>query len=171
MRRNVGAGLPLIDNLKLLHLSGERITRIHGLFSGSLSYIFNRLTEEPERSLRSIVEESARLGLTEPDPREDLSGEDVARKVLILVRELDVPAELSDVRWENPVPEALRSLSLEDFWARFGELEASIEALRATAKPDEVLRYVGDIVWDDVRQERRSRLDSVLSPARRHWGE
>lgn len=150
---NVGAGLPLIDNLKLLHLSGERITRIHGLFSGSLSYIFNRLTEEPERSLRSIVEESARLGLTEPDPREDLSGEDVARKVLILVRELDVPAELSDVRWENPVPEALRSLSLEDFWARFGELEASIEALRATAKPDEVLRYVGDIVWDDERQE------------------
>ena len=150
---NVGAGLPLIDNLKLLHLSGERITRIHGLFSGSLSYIFNRLTEEPERSLRSIVAESARLGLTEPDPREDLSGEDVARKVLILVRELDVPAELSDVRWENPVPEALRSLSLEDFWARFGELEASIEALRATAKPDEVLRYVGDIVWDDVRQE------------------
>lgn len=150
---NVGAGLPLIDNLKLLHLSGERITRIHGLFSGSLSYIFNRLTEEPERSLRSIVEESARLGLTEPDPREDLSGEDVARKVLILVRELDVPAELSDVRWENPVPEALRSLSLEGFWARFGELEASIEALRATAKPDEVLRYVGDIVWDDVRQE------------------
>ena len=150
---NVGAGLPLIDNLKLLHLSGERITRIHGLFSGSLSYIFNRLTEEPERSLRSIVEESARLGLTEPDPREDLSGEDVARKVLILVRELDVPAELSDVRWENPVPETLRSLSLEDFWARFGELEASIEALRATAKPDEVLRYVGDIVWDDVRQE------------------
>ena len=150
---NVGAGLPLIDNLKLLHLSGERITRIHGLFSGSLSYIFNRLTEEPERSLRSIVEESACLGLTEPDPREDLSGEDVARKVLILVRELDVPAELSDVRWENPVPEALRSLSLEDFWARFGELEASIEALRATAKPDEVLRYVGDIVWDDVRQE------------------
>ena len=150
---NVGAGLPLIDNLKLLHLSGERITRIHGLFSGSLSYIFNRLTEEPERSLHSIVEESARLGLTEPDPREDLSGEDVARKVLILVRELDVPAELSDVRWENPVPEALRSLSLEDFWARFGELEASIEALRATAKPDEVLRYVGDIVWDDVRQE------------------
>ena len=150
---NVGAGLPLIDNLKLLHLSGERITRIHGLFSGSLSYIFNRFTEEPERSLRSIVEESARLGLTEPDPREDLSGEDVARKVLILVRELDVPAELSDVRWENPVPEALRSLSLEDFWARFGELEASIEALRATAKPDEVLRYVGDIVWDDVRQE------------------
>ena len=150
---NVGAGLPLIDNLKLLHLSGERITRIHGLFSGSLSYIFNRLTEEPDRSLRSIVEESARLGLTEPDPREDLSGEDVARKVLILVRELDVPAELSDVRWENPVPEALRSLSLEDFWVRFGELEASIEALRATAKPDEVLRYVGDIVWDDVRQE------------------
>ena len=149
---NVGAGLPLIDNLKLLHLSGERITRIHGLFSGSLSYIFNRLTEEPDRSLRSIVEESAHLGLTEPDPREDLSGEDVARKVLILVRELDGPAELADVHWENPVPEALRSLSVEDFWAHFDELEASIEALRATAQPDEVLRYVGGIVWDDRQQ-------------------
>ena len=171
---NVGAGLPLIDNLKLLHLSGERITRIHGLFSGSLSYIFNRLTEEPDRSLRSIVEESARLGLTEPDPREDLSGEDVARKVLILVRELDVPAELSDVRWENPVPEALRSLSVEDFWAHFDELEASIEALRATAQPDEVLRYVGDIVWDD-RQQRATltaglRLVPCTSPLGRVSG-
>ena len=171
---NVGAGLPLIDNLKLLHLSGERITHIHGLFSGSLSYIFNRLTEEPDRSLRSIVEESARLGLTEPDPREDLSGEDVARKVLILVRELDVPAELSDVRWENPVPEALRSLSVEDFWAHFDELEASIEALRATAQPDEVLRYVGDIVWDD-RQQRATltaglRLVPCTSPLGRVSG-
>ena len=150
---NVGAGLPLIDNLKLLHLSGERITRIHGLFSGSLSYIFNRLSQEPERSFRSIVEESARLGLTEPDPREDLSGEDVVRKVLILVRELDVPAELSDVSWENPVPESLRSLSLQDFWERFGELEVEIERRRQALGPDEVLRYVGDIIWDDVRQE------------------
>ena len=150
---NVGAGLPLIDNLKLLHLSGERITRIHGLFSGSLSYIFNRLSQEPERSFRSIVEESARLGLTEPDPREDLSGEDVVRKVLILVRELDVPAELSDVSWENPVPEALRSLSLQDFWEHFGELEAEIERRRQALAPDQVLRYVGDIIWDDVRQE------------------
>jgi aspartate kinase len=150
---NVGAGLPLIDNLKLLHLSGERITRIHGLFSGSLSYIFNRLSQEPERSFRSIVEESARLGLTEPDPREDLSGEDVVRKVLILVRELDVPAELSDVSWENPVPESLRSLSLQDFWEHFGELEVEIERRRQALSSDEVLRYVGDIIWDDVRQE------------------
>lgn len=150
---NVGAGLPLIDNLKLLHLAGERITRIHGLFSGSLSYIFNTLSEEPSRSFREIVEESVRRGLTEPDPREDLSGEDVARKVLILVRELDVAAELSDIEWKNPVPERLRSLSLEQFWARFGELEKEIEALRASCSPDEVLRYVGDIIWDDAKQE------------------
>lgn len=150
---NVGAGLPLIDNLKLLHLAGERITRIHGLFSGSLSYIFNTLAEEPSRSFREIVEESARRGLTEPDPREDLSGEDVARKVLILVRELDVAAELSDVNWKNPVPEQLRELSLDQFWTRFGELEKEIEELRATCSPDEVLRYVGDIVWDNTKQE------------------
>lgn len=150
---NVGAGLPLIDNLKLLHLAGERITRIHGLFSGSLSYIFNTLSEDPSRSFRDIVEESARRGLTEPDPREDLSGEDVARKVLILVRELDVPAELSDVSWENPVPEELRTLSREAFEARFGELENRIEEYRASCSPDEVLRYVGDIVWDETNQK------------------
>lgn len=150
---NVGAGLPLIDNLKLLHLAGERITRIHGLFSGSLSFIFNRLSESPQLTLRQAVEESRALGLTEPDPREDLSGEDVARKVLILVRELDVPAELEDVAWENPVPEALRSLSHDDFWARFDELEQAIERLRATCAPDEVLRYVGDVQWDEAKQE------------------
>ena len=150
---NVGAGLPLIDNLKLLHLAGERITRIHGLFSGSLSYIFNRLSEAPELSFRQIVEESAALGLTEPDPREDLSGEDVVRKVLILVRELDVPAELTDVQWDNPVPEGLRSLSLQDFWARFDELEETIKSLRSACAPDEVLRYVGDIRWDDQLQQ------------------
>ena len=150
---NVGAGLPLIDNLKLLHLAGERITRIHGLFSGSLSYIFNRLSEAPELSFRQIVEESASLGLTEPDPREDLSGEDVVRKVLILVRELDVPAELTDVQWDNPVPEGLRSLSLQDFWARFDELEETIKSLRSACAPDEVLRYVGDIRWDGQLQQ------------------
>lgn len=148
---NVGAGLPLIDNLKLLHLAGERITRIHGLFSGSLSYIFNRLSEEPSLSLRQAVEESRLLGLTEPDPREDLCGEDVARKVLILVRELDVHAELSDVVWENPVPHALQSLPLETFWEHFEELEQSIIRLRQACGPDEVLRYVGDVQWDEAR--------------------
>ena len=170
---NVGAGLPLIDNLKLLHLAGEQITRIHGLFSGSLSYIFNRLGEDPSLTLRAVVEESARLGLTEPDPREDLSGEDVARKVLILVRELDVAAELGDVDWVNPVPEALGELSLEDFWQRFDELEQAIQAERAACSPDEVLRYVGDIVWDGQRGEahlsaglRRVRRDSPLGRVR-----
>ena len=86
------------------------------------------------------------------------------------MRELDVPAELSDVRWENPVPEALRSLSLEDFWARFGELEASIEALRARLSPMKYSAMSGDIGlgWMCVRR-RRSRRDlrlvSRTSPA------
>ncbi len=146
---NVGAGLPLIDNLRLLHLSGERITRIHGLFSGSLSYIFNTLGEYPEISFHEVLQESARMGYTEPDPREDLSGEDVVRKVLILARELDVPAEMSDVEWHNPIPVELRALNRSDFERELPRLELEIEALRQGCASDEVLRYVGDVIWDD----------------------
>ncbi|RKW62848.1 MAG: homoserine dehydrogenase, partial [Riemerella sp.] len=92
---NVGAGLPLIDTIKLLHLSGENITRIKGVFSGSLSYIFNNFSVRDEK-FSTIVKEAMDKGFTEPDPREDLSGNDVARKLLILARELDLINEFSD---------------------------------------------------------------------------
>ena len=81
---NVGAGLPLIDTIKLLHLSGENITRIKGVFSGSLSYIFNTFSEA-DVSFSSVITDAMELGFTEPDPREDLSGNDVGRKLLNLL--------------------------------------------------------------------------------------
>ena len=111
---NVGAGLPLIDTIKLLHLSGENITRIKGIFSGSLSYIFNTFSEG-DRPFSEIVLEAMAKGYTEPDPRDDLSGMDVGRKLLILARELELQNEISDVAIENLIPEEMRDLSVESF--------------------------------------------------------
>jgi len=85
---NVGAGLPLIDTIQLLHLSGENITRIRGVFSGSLGYLFNNFSIS-EKPISVILKEAIEKGFTEPDAREDLCGNDVARKLLILARELD----------------------------------------------------------------------------------
>src|SRR5699024_1621483 len=78
---NVGAGLPLIDTIKLLHLSGENITKIKGVFSGSLSYLFNTYSHQ-SKPFSAILKSAIDQGLTEPDPREDLSGNDVGRKLL-----------------------------------------------------------------------------------------
>ena len=94
---NVGAGLPLIDTIKLLHLSGENITRIRGVFSGSLSYLFNNFSAD-DRPFSEVLQEAVDSGFTEPDPREDLCGNDVARKLLILARELDLHNEIEDVK-------------------------------------------------------------------------
>ena len=97
---NVGAGLPLIDTIKLLHLSGENITKIKGVFSGTLSYIFNHFSVE-DKPFSEILKEAIALGFTEPDPREDLCGNDVARKLLILARELDLQNELNEIDIQN----------------------------------------------------------------------
>lgn len=144
---NVGAGLPLIDTIRLLHVSGENITRIRGVFSGSLSYIFNRFSEK-EESFGSVVKKAIDLGLTEPDPREDLSGKDVGRKLLILARELDLHHEFSAVNIENLIPKSLRSLSNEDFLVQLDALDVDFHIKKRNQKKDHVLRYVGDLHGD-----------------------
>nr|WP_299385003.1 bifunctional aspartate kinase/homoserine dehydrogenase I [Allomuricauda sp.] len=141
---NVGAGLPLIDTIKLLHLSGENITRIKGVFSGSLSYIFNTFSEK-EASFTTIVKEAMEQGFTEPDPREDLSGNDVGRKLLILARELDLQNEFSDISIENLIPEDLRALDFEDFKLRMEEMDQKFKTVKNQQKEGHVLRYVGDL--------------------------
>ena len=83
----VGAGLPLIDTIRLLHESGENITKIRGVFSGSLSYLFNTFSAENVPFAKTL-QEAIDKGFTEPDPREGLGVNDVARKLLILAREL-----------------------------------------------------------------------------------
>lgn len=144
---NVGAGLPLIDTIKLLHLSGENITRIKGVFSGSLSYIFNNFSVRDD-NFSTIIREAMDKGFTEPDPREDLSGNDVARKLLILARELDLINEFEDINIQNLIPENLLSISKEEFIARLEELDSEYEKVKKSQNEDYVLRYVGDLHGD-----------------------
>lgn len=144
---NVGAGLPLIDTIQLLHLSGENITRIKGVFSGSLSYIFNVFSEE-SRPFSEVVLEAMEKGFTEPDPREDLSGNDVGRKLLILARELDLHNEFADIAIENLIPEALSKIPKADFLKQVSSLDTHFEKLKKAQQPNHVLRYVGDLHGD-----------------------
>lgn len=104
---NVGAGLPLIDTIKLLHLSGENVTKIKGVFSGTLSYLFNIFSAE-DRPFSQVLQEAIDKGFTEPNPREDLCGNDVGRKLLILARELDLQNEFEEIAIQNLIPEHLR---------------------------------------------------------------
>lgn len=144
---NVGAGLPLIDTIKLLHESGENITRIRGVFSGSLSYIFNEFSVK-DKKFSIILQEAIDKGFTEPDPREDLSGTDVARKLLILARELDLKNELVDASIENLIPEELKECTLTEFLKNEILLNSYFGEVKANLKVDEVLRYVADLHGD-----------------------
>lgn len=144
---NVGAGLPLIDTIRLLHLSGENITCIKGIFSGSLSYIFNRFSQE-DTSFSAILHDAIRLGYTEPDPREDLCGNDVARKLLVLARELDFDSELEDIEVFNLVPKPLRKLSFDKFLMESENLNAYFDEIKKHCPSDHVLRYIGELHWD-----------------------
>lgn len=144
---NVGAGLPLINTIALLHLSGENITRIKGVFSGSLSYIFNTFCDK-DVPFSTQVNEALALGYTEPDPREDLMGNDVGRKLLILARELDLINEMSEVKIQNLIPEHLVSLPKDEFLSRITELDEIFKVLKEEQEQDYVLRYVGDLSGD-----------------------
>ena len=144
---NVGAGLPLIDTIKLLHLSGDNITRIKGVFSGSLSYIFNTFSEE-DIPFSEVLKKAMRRNLTEPDPREDLSGNDVGRKLLILARELDLHNEFEDVSIQNLIPKALRSVSADTFLEEIRDLDVPFQIKKKNQQNDHVFRYVADLRGD-----------------------
>jgi aspartate kinase len=144
---NVGAGLPLIDTIKLLHDSGENITKIRGVFSGSLSYLFNHFSSE-DKPFSSILKKAINKGFTEPDPREDLCGNDVARKLLILARELDLHNELSDVKVENLIPKEFRDISSTEFLNALNDLDDHFKTVKNTQKENHVLRYIGELSGD-----------------------
>ncbi len=160
---NVGAGLPLIDTIKLLHLSGENITRIKGVFSGSLSYIFNTFSEK-DAKFSAILKEAMEQGFTEPDPREDLSGNDVGRKLLILARELDLSNEFSDIAIENLIPEALQEGGVEQFMEQLAVLDDKFSEIKAAQKPDHVLRYVGDLSGDLQKEKGNLEVKLISVP-------
>jgi aspartokinase/homoserine dehydrogenase 1 len=140
----VGAGLPIISTLRDLRGTGDDITEIEGIFSGTLAYLFNVF--DGSESFSSIVRAAKAKGYTEPDPRDDLSGVDVARKLIILGREMGLTLEIADVQVEGLVPEVLTKCSVEEFMARLPESDAAMAAALTEARgKKQVLRYVGRI--------------------------
>lgn len=142
---NVGAGLPVITTLNDLKISGDKIMKIEGVLSGTLSYIFNSFTEGTKFS--EVVKQAREKGYTEPDPRDDLNGMDVARKILILSREIGMDISLEDVVINNILPQScIDADSVSDF---FEELEKSndyFDSMRMEAeKNGKVLRFIASM--------------------------
>ena len=144
---NVGAGLPIVHTLRNLVETGDEIVKIEGVLSGTLSYIFNSL--DGTRTFSEIVREAHALGFTEPDPREDLCGADVARKLIILAREMGLEVEMDSVQVESMVPEDLRSATVDEYLSTLGKHDQTIAAMTSAARArGQVLRYVGTIESD-----------------------
>jgi len=144
---SVGAGLPIIQTLRDLKETGDDILAIEGIFSGTLAYLFNVF--DGSTPFSSIVSEARDSGYTEPDPRDDLSGMDVARKLIILARELGLRLELDDIEIESLVPKELHASSIDEF---LGELsnydDAMLNRYKKARDSNEVLRYVGSLNKD-----------------------
>jgi aspartokinase/homoserine dehydrogenase 1 len=140
----VGAGLPVIQTVRDLRETGDDITSIEGIFSGTLAYLFN--VYDGRTPFSDIVKDAKQRGYTEPDPRDDLSGLDVARKLIILGREMGQSLELSDVKVQSLVPAGLEKGSIEEFLSQLPKHDAAmrghLDAARARGK---VLRYVGRV--------------------------
>jgi len=140
----VGAALPIIKTIRDLVDTGDRIHSIKGILSGTLAYLFN--VYDGSKPFSEIVAEARESGFTEPDPRDDLSGMDVARKLTILAREMGQKIEIGDFPVENLIPEDLRDASVEDFLRDLARYDDDMKALYEEAREDgKSLRYVATL--------------------------
>ena len=164
----VGAGLPVLSTLRRLRGCGDSLLTLEGVFSGSLSYLFNQY--DGSRPFSALLAEARALGYTEPDPRADLSGEDVARKLLILARHAGFPLNSDEVEVESLVPTALRALDASAFLDRLSELDAPLAERHAQAAArGNVLRFLARL---DPRGRARVGLVEVppTHPSARLYG-
>ena len=144
---NVGAGLPIIDTLQNLFKSGDRLESFNGIMSGSLSYIFGKLDEGVPFS--KAVLEAKELRYTEPDPRDDLNGMDVARKGLIIAREAGFDIELDDIKMYRVFPDGFDSTgTVEEFLARLPEVDDYFSKKIAELKSQEKVLRMGATIKD-----------------------
>jgi aspartokinase/homoserine dehydrogenase 1 len=146
----VGAGLPVISTLRDLLDTGDELLAVEGILSGTLAWLFNRY--DGTQPFSALVREAHALGYTEPDARDDLSGTDVARKLVILAREAGRELNLDEVEVESLIPAALAQGSAEEFLARLGEFDHLIAARHARASAaGHVLRYVARLDANGAR--------------------
>jgi len=140
----VCAGLPVVQTLRDLLDTGDTLLAVEGMFSGTLAWLCNR--HDDSQPFSALVREAHALGYTEPDPRDDLCGLDVARKLVILAREAGWPLTLEQIAVESLVPPALAALTREEFMQRLPELDAPMAARLATARAaGGVLRHVAHL--------------------------
>jgi len=144
----VGAALPILQTLRDLVQTGDEIRRIEGILSGTLSYLFNSF--DGTKPFSEIVRQAWEKGYTEPDPREDLSGLDVGRKVVILAREIGMDLDLSDLEIDGLVPEGLEDGSVNNFLDRLEDHDDEMAGLvEGATSRGEVLRFVGSITPEE----------------------
>jgi homoserine dehydrogenase len=154
----VGAGLPVLSTLRRLRHCGDKLLTLEGVFSGSLSWLFNQY--DGSRPFSALLREARQFGYTEPDPRSDLSGEDVARKLLIIARNAGFSLGTDEVDVEGLVPESLANVDTETFLARLEELDAPLAKRYAEAASRGcVLRFLARL-----NQRGRARVGLVEVP-------
>ncbi|WP_235499551.1 homoserine dehydrogenase [Frateuria sp. Soil773] len=155
----VCAGLPVVQTLRDLLDTGDELLAVDGMFSGTLAWLCNR--HDGHQPFSALLREAHALGYTEPDPRDDLSGRDVARKLVILAREAGWPLSLDEVAVESLVPPALAALPADAFMQRLDELDAPMAARLAEARAGHgVLRHVASL-----DRHGRARVQLTVLPA------
>ncbi len=143
----VGAGLPVISTLRDLRETGDKISSVEGIFSGTLAYLFN--VYDGKTPFSQIVKDAKAKGYTEPDPRDDLSGTDFVRKVIILGREMGLKLEMKDVEVESLIPPGLEKGSIDDFMNGLPKYDDEMKKrFDAAAARGKVLRYMGRLTAD-----------------------